>query len=189
MSRLHQGLLLVAGTLLAWLLMQVVHELGHVLAAWATGGTVTKVVLHPLAISRTDVDPNPRPLVVVWGGPILGIAVPLLMWGAAAVTLPGAWAARFFAGFCLLANGLYLGVGSFEGIGDAGDLIRHGAPRWSLWLFGFVTVPAGLALWNGLGKYTGIGRNAQPVGSALAVGCVAALAAVALIEVALSPRF
>ena len=32
----------------SWLAMQVVHEFGHVLAAWATGGEVTRVVLQPL---------------------------------------------------------------------------------------------------------------------------------------------
>jgi hypothetical protein len=52
-----------------WLLMQAVHELGHVLAAWATGGTVRKVVLLPWAFSQTQLAANPEPLVVAWGGP------------------------------------------------------------------------------------------------------------------------
>jgi hypothetical protein len=103
--------------------------------------------------------------------------------------MPGAWAARFFAGFCLLANGLYLGVGSFEGIGDAGDLLRYGAPRWSLWLFGIVTAPLGLWLWNGLGKHVGLGQSAQPVSGAVAWRCLAALAVVVVVEAVLSPRF
>jgi hypothetical protein len=42
---------------------------------------------------------------------------------------------RFFAGFCLIANGIYLGVGSFSGVGDAGDLLRYGAPRGTLIAF------------------------------------------------------
>jgi hypothetical protein len=47
---------LLVGSLvpLCWLGMQAVHEFGHVAALWASGGTVAKVVLHPLTISRTD---------------------------------------------------------------------------------------------------------------------------------------
>jgi hypothetical protein len=65
---------------------------------------------------------------------------------------------QFFAGFCLIANGVYLGVGSFGGVGDAGDLLRHGAPQWMLIIFGLVCVPAGSCLWNGLGPHFGLGK-------------------------------
>src|SRR5207248_1331353 len=78
--RLHQ-IVLVASTLLAsWLAMQAVHECGHVLGACLTGGRVERVVLWPLTISRTDLASNPRPLIVVWAGPLFGVAVPLLLW-------------------------------------------------------------------------------------------------------------
>lgn len=69
---------LVALALLSWLLMQAVHELGHVAAALATGGTVERVVLHPLTISRTDVADDSYPLVTVAAGPLLGVVLPLL---------------------------------------------------------------------------------------------------------------
>lgn len=136
----------------SWLAMMTVHELGHVLHAWASGGTVTGVVLHPLAISRTDVSPNPHPQFVAWGGAIWGSLLPLALWLAMRATAPRyAYVARFFAGFCLLSNGLYLSVGSFEGVGDAGDLLRHGAARWQLLLFGVPASALGLWLWHGLG--------------------------------------
>jgi hypothetical protein len=48
----------------SWLLMQAVHESGHVLGARLGGGTVAQVVLHPLTISRTDLAANPHPLLV-----------------------------------------------------------------------------------------------------------------------------
>jgi hypothetical protein len=64
---------------LSWLAMQAVHELGHILAAWLTGGTVERVILEPLAISRTDVSPNPSPLAVAWAGPLVGVALPLFL--------------------------------------------------------------------------------------------------------------
>jgi hypothetical protein len=154
---------------LSWLAMQAVHELGHILAAWLTGGTVERVILEPLAISRTDVSPNPSPLAVAWAGPIIGAALPLLLailcrWrfqslrdsgGAAdAVQVPlrrvvdPRLLADFFAGFCLIANGAYIGIGSFDRIGDAGDIMRHGSPRWLLVLFGVVTISGGLFIWH-----------------------------------------
>src|SRR5262245_12677740 len=99
--------------------MQMVHELGHILGAWLTGGRVERVVFHPMTISRTDLSDNPKPLIVVWAGPLLGVLLPMLMWGlAASMQMPGAFVLRFFAGFCLIANGAYIGGGSFGGIGD-----------------------------------------------------------------------
>jgi hypothetical protein len=112
-------LLCVASCLAAWLGMQQVHELGHVLGAAATGGRVERVVLHPLTISRTDVAENRRPLVVVWAGPLVGILLPLVLWGATALLrLRLAFLLRFFAGFCLIANGAYIGAGSLGRVGD-----------------------------------------------------------------------
>jgi hypothetical protein len=138
--------------------MQAVHELGHVLGAWATGGRVARVVLHPLTISRTDLAENPHPLVVAWFGPLFGAAAPLVLWLlAASLRLPGTFVIRFFAGFCLVANGAYLGGGALVGIGDAGDLLRHGAPSWCLCLFGGLAAAAGLGLWHGQGRHFGWG--------------------------------
>ena len=82
--RLHQALLMGSTLVLSWLGMMAVHEFGHVLGAWLSGGTIAKVVLHPLTISRTDLAHNPHPLLVVWAGPAVGVLLPLLAWGAAA---------------------------------------------------------------------------------------------------------
>jgi hypothetical protein len=148
----------------AWLLMQVVHELGHLLAGWLTGGDVLRVVLHPLTISRTDLAANPSPVIVCWAGPVCGVLAPVVVWFAAQWrNLACAFWLRFFAGFCLIANGAYLSVGMWEGIGDAGDLLKHGSPAWTLLLFGAVTIPPGLWLWNGLGPRFGLGANGDPV--------------------------
>ena len=104
MNRLLQALLVVTFIGFSWLAMQVVHELGHVLVASMTGAEVTKVALHPLIVSRTDLGENPHPLAVVWAGPIIGSALPLTAFGlAAACRLPGVYLFRFFAGFCLIA--------------------------------------------------------------------------------------
>jgi Peptidase M50B-like len=68
--RLNQIVLILSTVLGSWLGMQAIHESGHVFGAWLTGGRVTRVVLHPLTISRTDLAHNPSPLAVVWAGPV-----------------------------------------------------------------------------------------------------------------------
>lgn len=162
--------------------MQQVHELGHCLGAWATGGKVERVVLAPWTISRTDVNPNPQPLVVVWAGPVGGVVLPLVIWGVA--TLLNWWwsfVVRFFAGFCLIANGLYIGVGSFWEIGDTGEMLRHGSPLWMLWAFGAVTFPLGLALWNGTGKDFGLGKSGRKISSSAATTAIVVVVVIAVV--------
>lgn len=162
--RKYQFLLIGTYVPFCWLAMMVAHECGHMMAALVTGGTVTKVVLHPLAISRTDVLPNPMPIVVAWAGPVVGIWLPMGIWWAhRMVHATSAYMTRFYAGFCLVANGAYLGVGAFGAVGDAGDLLRLGVPRWGLWLFGGLAVAAGLALWNRLGPHFGFGASGEEV--------------------------
>jgi hypothetical protein len=183
MKRFHQAALIGSFLPLCWLLMMVVHEFGHVIGAFATGGTITKVVLSPLAISRTDVSPNPRPLVVVWAGPLVGVVLPLALSFISHISrFRLAYLFRFFAGFCLIANGCYIGVGSFSSAGDAGDILRHGSPMWCLWLCGLVTFPLGLYLWNGLGPSFGLGSAAGKVDSRAAYVSIALLLLTLLME-------
>jgi hypothetical protein len=174
-SRVHQVVLIGSTVLGSWLGMQAIHEAGHVLGAWLTGGRVARVVLNPLTISRTDLADNPRPLVVVWFGPLVGVAAPLLIWGVAAVArVPWAFVLRFFAGFCLLANGLYIGVGSFDRVGDCGEMLRHGSVPWHLWLFGASTAPVGLGLWHRQGPHFGLGSAKGQVSRGVAYGSLVA---------------
>ena len=180
--------LLVGGTLgLSWLAMQAVHEGGHVLHAWCSGGRVVRVVLHPAAFSRTDVTPNPRPVFERWGGPLWGCAIPLALWPAVRILArPWAYLPQFFAGFCLIANGGYLAGGSFSESGDAGDLLRLGVPQWQLLAFGLVTVPSGLRLWHGLGPNFGLGGARGKVDRRAAIVVAALLALLVALELAWS---
>jgi hypothetical protein len=159
MKRFPQILLIVTFISFSWLAMQVVHETGHVLVARLTGAEVTKVALHPLIMSRTDVAENPHPLAEVWGGPLLGSLLPLLVFALAAVLrLPGTYLLRFFAGFCLIANGVYIGIGHFLAEGaDPWVMMENGSPRWLLVLFGAVAFPLGLYLWHRQGPHFGLG--------------------------------
>jgi hypothetical protein len=189
MKRFHQALLIGSSVPLCWFAMMAVHEMGHVMAAVASGGTVEKIVLYPLTISRTDVSPNPHPLPVAWGGPFVGILLPVaLLTLVRLCKLTWVYLAQFFAGFCLIANGSYIGVGSLQRIGDAGDLLRHGSPMWLLWLFGLVAVPFGLYLWNGLGPRFGLGAAAGKVDHHAACGSCVLLLLTLIVEFVFSPK-
>lgn len=178
--------LIVSTLAVSWLGMQIVHEFGHVAAAWLTGGTVTHVELKPWSISRTDVAPNPRPLVVAWCGALVGVALPLLAWlFARARHAPSTYLWRFFAGFCLTANGVYLGAGALARIGDPADILRLHAAIWPLFTFSLLTIPAGIALWHGLGASFGLGPAARCVCRRHTIACAALLLAILAIEAAL----
>ena len=146
-----------------WLGMMLVHEGGHMLAAVCTGGTVTRLVWPLWGFSRTDLGENPHPLIVVWGGPLCGALFPVL----ASVLVRGIHrksgpvSLELFSGFCLLANGLYLSVGTIAsrgGVGDIRDLIKWGTPVWLLWLVGLTLTAAGLFQWHRLGNAMGLAR-------------------------------
>ena len=163
MSRALHVLLWLLAAYVAWLAMMAVHEAGHVLHAWATGAKVVRVDLPLLGFSQTHVAPNPRPGVVAWGGPIWGCALPLAAWAACPRKLRRVRRAlQAFGGFCLVANGAYLGVGWIDRVGDAGDLLRRGTPPWVLVVFGLVTTGAGLFLWHRLGQRASAHAGAGP---------------------------
>jgi hypothetical protein len=158
MKRLPQILLIVTFIGFSWLGMQVVHETGHVLVARLTGGEVIKVALHPLIVSQTDLGENPHPLAVVWAGPLVGSVLPPLFFGLAAA---GRWREtylfRFFAGFCLIANGVYIGIGWLLADGaDPWVMTENGSPVWLLVLFGLIAAPLGLYLWHRQGPHFGL---------------------------------
>jgi len=160
MKRITQVLLIVTFIGFSWLGMQVVHETGHVLVARLTGGEVIKVALHPLIVSRTDLGQNPHPLAVVWGGPLIGSGLPLLVLAlAAAFRWPGLPLFRFFAGFCLIANGVYIGIGWLLTDGaDPWVMTENGSPVWVLVVFGLLAAPLGLYLWHRQGPHFGLGE-------------------------------
>ena len=147
-------LLLLAPIVYAcWLGMMAVHEAGHVLHGWFSGATVSAVHVPLLGFSITTFSTNPHPHFVAWGGAVWGCVLPLLLWSTFRIQrLPRQRYLQFFAGFCLIANGAYLGAGWQANAGDAADLVDYGTPAWVLVVFGCVTTAAGLYLWHLLGK-------------------------------------
>ncbi len=159
MKRLNQFILITTYVSFSWLAMQAVHEFGHIVGAWLTEGEVSKVALHPFIISRTELSYNPHPLIVVWAGPLIGSTIPLFFLLLARLyRFPGIYLFRFFAGFCLIANGAYIALGPSDGAADTGIMIHHGTPRWLMVTLGTMAVGYGLRLWHNQGEKFGLGE-------------------------------
>jgi hypothetical protein len=189
MPRIEQTILIMTFTTFCWLAMQAVHEFGHVLGAWATGAEVVRVALHPFIISRTDIGISPHPLIVVWAGPVIGVLLPLFAFLIAwASKSPGIYLFRFFAGFCLIANGVYIAFGPGDGAADSGVMMQHGAARWILILFGAMTIPTGFFLWHGQGKYFGLGKAGGRVSRGAVAASVLLLVAIVGSELIINSR-
>jgi hypothetical protein len=131
----------IVGLLIAsWCVMAVVHESGHVICGWLGGGTLRDADLVPWSLPYSRFDPDPRPLLTCWGGPVLGVLVPLSL--AAAARQHWLW---FIAYFCLLANGAYLAVAWVSGGQhlDTQRLLHHGAHPLSVVAFSAVAIAGG----------------------------------------------
>ena len=144
----------------SWLGMLAIHELGHVIHAWLSGGRVVQVIFPLLGFSQTIVWPNPRERFVVWGGPIWGALLPVAMYGAFRIARRAVpEVLKFFAGFCLIANGAYLACGWLNPTGDAGELRRLGTPVLLMVAVGAGMFLGGLLLWH---RTQWLSRNARP---------------------------
>ena len=60
----------------SWYAMMLVHEFGHMIHAWVSGGVVSHLEFGLFEFSRTDFSHNPHPLFVAWGGRDLGLPDP-----------------------------------------------------------------------------------------------------------------
>lgn len=119
---------LAVALLVSWCVMTMTHEAGHIVCGWATGGTLQQADLLPWHLPSSHFEPNPHPLITLWGGPLLGALVPVLL--AFGLRRSEGW---FVAHFCLLANGCYLALAWITGdrLLDTAQLLTHGAhPMW-----------------------------------------------------------
>jgi hypothetical protein len=130
----------VAILVASWCVMVTTHELGHVVSGILTGGQLIHAELRPWKLPHSHFMPDPRPLVTLWGGPILGVTVPLL----AAMMIRRNWG-WFIADFCLIAGGTYIALAwiSHEPLLDTARLLNAGAPQWQIGLFCVVTIVPG----------------------------------------------
>jgi hypothetical protein len=158
--RIRQFLLIAGLVWSSWLCMMLVHEAGHVIGALLTGGHIKQVVWHPFVFSRTDVEPNPSPIIEVWAGPMIGCVIPFGLSLSIKLTR---WRLKymlsFFASFCLIANGLYIGIGSIDPIGDTRQLVHLGVSRITILTFGIVASSIGFWILNAISPQLGFGHE------------------------------
>jgi hypothetical protein len=83
--------------------MTFVHELGHVICGYLSGATLRSADLWSWHLPHSLFEPNPYPLITLWGGPVLGVFIPLVF--ALAFRSNWSW---FICHFCLAANGFYI---------------------------------------------------------------------------------
>jgi hypothetical protein len=186
-DRCFQAILIISVGSLSWLLMMVLHECGHVVHGWFTGATLQRIDLPLVGFSQTDFAANPHPLIVAWGGGIGGCLFPLVILGMVRIFASRyVYLAAWFAGFCLIANGAYLGCGAFTTNSYAGDdasvIIANGGSTWHLLVFGFLTIAAGLYLWSGLGPKFGLGPNAEKIDRKSTIGAAIALSIIVCLD-------
>lgn len=131
-------LLLVA----SWTVMTTTHEAGHLLGGWACGGTLQAADLRPWRLPYSIFNPDPRPLVTLWCGPLVGVIGPVGL----AMLVRRSWT-RFVANFCLLANGAYLATAWISGDHhlDTPRLLEHGASPLSIGVYCVLTIGVGYA--------------------------------------------
>lgn len=136
-TRVLRFLLLLAGS---WLVMTFSHEAGHLIGGWCCGGHLAAADLIPWRLPYSIFDPDPRPLVTLWCGPLLGALVPLGL--ASLIRREWLW---FIAHFCVLANGVYLATAWWSGdsLLDTAKLLEHGASRGSIVIYCLLTIGYG----------------------------------------------
>ena len=124
----------------SWCIMTFTHESGHILGGWCCGGILQDAQLLPWHMSYSLFQPDPRPLVTLWCGPVLGVVVPLAI--AMLTRRPWMW---FIAHFCLLANGAYLAIAWFSGdrYHDTPKLLENGAHPSTIAIYCMLTISFG----------------------------------------------
>ncbi len=142
---------ILALLLASWCVMVLTHESGHVIAGWLTGGKLQQADLRPWHLPYSFFQPNPRPLITLWSGPLLGAIFPVLL----ALVFKRDWL-WFIANFCLLANGAYLALAWLfpDPMLDTTKLFAHGAHPVTVALYSLVTIGFG---------YTGFRRSCRRI--------------------------
>lgn len=120
--------------------MTFTHELGHIIAGYCCGGTLKSADLLPWHLPYSIFEPDPYPLVTLWGGLILGVLFPV----ALAMVIQRDWM-WFIANFCVLANGAYIATAWFSGDQhlDTPKLLAHGASPIGIALYCILTTGFG----------------------------------------------
>ncbi|WP_235935366.1 hypothetical protein [Candidatus Laterigemmans baculatus] len=120
--------------------MTTTHEGGHIVGGMACGATLVDYDLAPCRMPYSLHSPDPRPLMTLWAGPLLGVLIPVSL--AALIRERWAW---FIADFCVVANGGYLALAWMSGdrFLDTPRLLEAGVNPALIMLYCSVTIGAG----------------------------------------------
>lgn len=127
----------------------VLHELGHAIAMWVTGGSVTRIVITPFSWSYTYYGSAPKyPQFADWSGLIIGSILSLLIVFMIRKQRSPYVVPFLFAGFAPLLNGggYFLVDALVLKRGDAASLIASGVPMSSVAGAGLLFLAVGLYL-------------------------------------------
>jgi len=160
------------------------------------GGIQSFSAISPLLLFSNRIRLKNPFLICVY--PCLSVAFPFSSFSAAngyvfATVIPRHYSllrnvAKFFAGFCLFANGTYIAIGSFEGVGDCREMLRSGTPVWAMIAFGAVAIPAELYQWHRLGTLRNFFYDHSTISQTVAFTVFGILVVIALAGYAFLPR-
>ncbi|MCP4177698.1 MAG: hypothetical protein GY756_08020 [bacterium] len=133
--------------IISWWPMMVIHEFGHIISVLIFGGKINKLILYSWKFTYTIRSGSLHPLIDLWAGPVIGVLIPLIFYLIARKLRVGFfWG--MFSGFCLIANGIYIGIGWINKIGDTKEMINLGSPIYFMLIFSIVCTVSGLFIWH-----------------------------------------
>ncbi len=160
MKTFQRCLIVLGAFVFAYNAGNLIHEFGHGINVLATGGSIGRISISPLSWSYISYAGGGEARATTWGGFLWETILPLLIFlGLWCIKSRASFWALLLAMVALATTAIYMLVGAFLDIGDAGFLVRVGLPTWP-----FVAIGAGLLLLClllalPLGTLLGIGRG------------------------------
>lgn len=121
---LRSGFLLMGSLFAAANIASFLHEAGHVLGVWCTGGHASGIVIHPFSWSHAHAFSINHEGVVIWAGSVLGslfgilVTLSVLKWRRPGLLIP-----LLVGVVACIYNGVYLLLGSVFKLGGDGTLL------------------------------------------------------------------
>ena len=123
---IKQSLLFFGSFVFGHTAQRAIHELGHAVATWITGGEVYGIELHPFLPGRCSHSATAYPGLTTWGGVglsmLIGASLVALLWKRRGPRLAPVFALGVFS---LIGSGSYFVVGLFFRFGDPWYLVDH----------------------------------------------------------------
>jgi len=194
-SRLFRLSLFLFGSFaIGYNLATAVHELGHAIVIWATGGTVARIVLHPFSWSYTYYSSSPGyPILTSWAGILFESLLALLLAALVWRSRQRSWAllCLVIAIMALAKGGLYASIDAIlQTGGDSTDLIWLGVPPALVIGVGAVLVGIGIFLAIAAFRSIDFGADSSLVGRALVLegGLLPYLLCIVVYQLVSSPQ-